>query len=274
MREDAAPGQTGAAGAPADSPHRASGAELRRALRGGEFALHYRPRVSLRSGRIEAVRAVPLWRHPERGLLTDTAFAGPLQAQGLGAALACQLLALGLDDMGRLQALGLPRPLLSLPLSLAQLQAPGLAEAVQAAGADARGLEFQLSEPEAAGHGRAREAMLALARSGASFALDDAASGYACFAQPALPHLQRIALNPRVVAGMLRDPRDALLAETVIRLAAAAGLPVVAAGVAAAEQVDRLQRAGCAWVEGDFFFPAMPLQALASMLRQRLLAGD
>ncbi|MCD6042183.1 MAG: putative diguanylate cyclase/phosphodiesterase & domain, partial [Burkholderiales bacterium] len=44
-------------------------AALRRALRNGEFVLHYQPRVSAASGRATGAEALLRWQHPEWGLV-------------------------------------------------------------------------------------------------------------------------------------------------------------------------------------------------------------
>jgi diguanylate cyclase (GGDEF)-like protein len=48
--------------------------ELHDALRGGQFELHYQPKVDTASGRINSAEALIRWRHPRRGVLLPAEF--------------------------------------------------------------------------------------------------------------------------------------------------------------------------------------------------------
>ncbi|MGH8204546.1 MAG: putative bifunctional diguanylate cyclase/phosphodiesterase, partial [Steroidobacteraceae bacterium] len=53
----------------AASERREMEVELDKAIRGGQFLLHYQPIVDLRSGYLLGVEALIRWRHPERGMV-------------------------------------------------------------------------------------------------------------------------------------------------------------------------------------------------------------
>src|ERR1700691_6641534 len=47
---------------------------LRRALERGEFALHYQPKINLRTGEITGAEALLRWNHPTRGRVSPAQF--------------------------------------------------------------------------------------------------------------------------------------------------------------------------------------------------------
>src|SRR5262249_13820698 len=57
-------------------------ASLKAAVKHGQFVLLYQPQVRLADHRIEAVEALPHWKHPERGLLGPREFMSAAEQSG------------------------------------------------------------------------------------------------------------------------------------------------------------------------------------------------
>lgn len=57
--------------------------ELRAGIERGELELHYQPILRLATGGISAIEALVRWRHPERGLVSPSAFIPMAERSGL-----------------------------------------------------------------------------------------------------------------------------------------------------------------------------------------------
>jgi EAL domain-containing protein (putative c-di-GMP-specific phosphodiesterase class I) len=70
------------------------------------------------------------------------------------------------------------------------------------------------------------------------------------------------------VRDLLDDPNDAVIAKTIVALARALGLGVVAEGVELAEQRDVLETFGCDNYQGYFFSRPLPLPQFEEFVRR------
>jgi EAL domain-containing protein (putative c-di-GMP-specific phosphodiesterase class I) len=68
------------------------------------------------------------------------------------------------------------------------------------------------------------------------------------------------------VAGVASDAYDAAIVQSVVDLAHAVDLSVVAEGVETPEQMERLRQLGCDQAQGYLFSKARPAQDLAALL--------
>ncbi len=105
-----------------------------------------------------------------------------------------------------------------------------------------------------------------LHRIGVAIALDDFGTGYS-----SLQHLRRLPLSEvkvdrSFVLGMADDPDDAAIVRSMIELAGALGLRVVAEGVEDERTWRSLHAAGCDLAQGWFYARPMPADELTAWL--------
>src|SRR5690606_16039050 len=82
-----------------------------------------------------------------------------------------------------------------------------------------------------------------------------------------------IKIDKTFIADLTTDAEDAAITTTVIAMAHALGLTVVAEGVETREQAEFLARHGCDEIQGFWLSPALEATACMAFIRNRLPPG-
>jgi diguanylate cyclase (GGDEF)-like protein len=246
---------------------------LRQAIDRGGLRLHYQPEIDLRTGRLLAVEALVRWQHPALGLLPASAFMSVAEETGL------------VVDMGRwvftevcrqLAAWRAEYPDLAISVRvnvspcqfligdlvkfvencLGSFRVPGECLCIEIA---ERAI---LQEP--AQTALIVEAFRAL---GIEVAIDDFGTNYASFAALKRLPVNYLKLSPEFVQGMGNDTIDRAIVETIINLATALDLGVIAKGVESDETIDKLLDLSCVRGQGSFIAVPMAAEKLGLVLR-------
>ena len=249
-----------------------TGDELRLAIRAGELRLYYQPEIDLRTGTYSGVEALVRWQHPTRGLLAPFHFIPVAEDSGLIVPLgtwvlraACQQVAKWRDEKNA------PRSV-SVNLSAKEIAQPDLvtrvSEALDQAGLDPSALRLEITEtsimedPEGAG-----EVLASLRDLGVRLDIDDFGTGYS-----SLLYLRRYAvdflkIDRSFVAGLGQNPQDDAIVASVIDLAHAFDIGVVAEGVETMAQAELLREQGCDFGQGFLWARPVPASELPAAFR-------
>ncbi|HET9771743.1 MAG TPA: EAL domain-containing protein [Acidimicrobiia bacterium] len=248
---------------------------LHRAVERDELRLHYQPVVDLATGAVCGVEALVRWARPHHGLVAPGAFIPLAEETGLIVPIGAWVLEEAVRQVARWQE---SHPGLAVTvnvnLSAAQLRQPDLAgtlaDLIAAHGIAPGALCLELTEStfmeEADGHGAALAALKAL---GVHLAIDDFGTGYS-----SLTYLKRFPVNvlkidQAFVGGLGRDASDTAIVRSVVDLAHALGLTVVAEGVETADQAAHLGQLGCDLAQGYYFARPLPADQLDTLLGRR-----
>jgi diguanylate cyclase (GGDEF)-like protein/PAS domain S-box-containing protein len=237
--------------------------KLRRALEQGEFEVHYQPKLSLATGRTCGLEALLRWRDPEFGLVLPGDFIPIAEETGLIVPLGEWVLRAVCREIAAFRARGVAVPPVSVNLSAHQLRSGRLVEQVHAAlrdaGIESRALELEITESVLMqDEPRVVAALETLRAEGVSISIDDFGTGYSSLAYLRRLPVDALKVDRSFVRDIVERPDDAALAASIVTMARALRLRIVAEGVETEAQRALLQQFGCDEIQGFLISPALP----------------
>ncbi|MFZ0499168.1 MAG: EAL domain-containing protein [Steroidobacteraceae bacterium] len=253
--------------------------ELHAALRGGQFELHYQPKVDTATGRISSAEALIRWRHPQRGLLLPGEFMPVAETCGLLDAIGEWVL-FEACRQGRIWQRRGPRALrVAVNLAPSQFRVVDLVgqirRALDASGLDASLLEIELTETAVMSDAEESVHILeAISRMGVLVSVDDFGTGYSSMSYLRRFPIDKLKIDRCFIEQMTARPEDASIVGAIISLAHSLRLKVIAEGVETPEQLKMLAHLGCDQYQGFFFSPALLPAKFEELVREEPLVTD
>lgn len=237
--------------------------QLRVALAQGEFALHYQPKISLATGKVAGAEALIRWNDPRSGLVLPGRFVAVLEETGLIHDVGRWALHKAIEDHLRWRSAGLAAVRIAVNMSPLQLRHRDfIAEIRQAIGVDpaaAAGLELEITESLIMEDVKYSIASLQAIRAmGVSIAIDDFGTGFSSLSYLSKLPLDTLKIDRSFVSDMTASPEGLALVSTIIKLAHAMKLKVVAEGVETDEQSRLLGLLNCDEMQGFFISKGVP----------------
>jgi len=247
--------------------------ELRTAITGDQFVLHYQPKVDLDTGDVHCVEALVRWQHPTRGLLYPDAFLDLVEVSGLMRAMTQRVLEIALDQAADWEGQG-QHLTVAVNLSASSLVDAGLPEEVfamlAARGVPPAALQLEITEEFLmADRDRARSILARLREGGVQISIDDYGTGYSSLSYLRDLPIDELKLDQSFVFPMVDDARAAALVASTIALAHSLGLRMVAEGVETEAAYAELRRLGCDQGQGYFMSRPIPADQLDHWLSNR-----
>ena len=271
-----------------------TGNDLRLALERNEFVLHYQPKVELSSGHIYGVEALVRWNHPTRGLLSPMEFIPVAEEMGLIVQIGRWVLREACEQARRWQKTAFNETLsmsvnlsgrqlndptrardsaldININVSARQLQHPQLIEEVaqvlQETGLDPHHLVLEITESVLMDEvGTAASVLQGLKNLGVRLAIDDFGTGYSSLAYLRDFPIDFLKIDRQFVRGAGQNEDGDIILNSMIDLAHALNLTVVAEGAETAEEVVELRKLGCDLAQGFFFARPLAAEDLVALL--------
>jgi EAL domain-containing protein (putative c-di-GMP-specific phosphodiesterase class I) len=242
--------------------------ELADAVRHGRLALHYQPRICLRSGVALGAEALARWPHRRRGLLPPGSFLPLAEEAGLTAELgawalrtACTAATTWPGESG-----------VSVNVAAAQLAGghlpSQLATALESSGLPPERLTLEFGESVLADTGLdALLTLSALRDLGIGLAVDKFGHGPASLSLLRRLPLTTLKLDRALVRDAVDNPEDRAILHAITLTGHAIGLCVVADGVETEAQRSMLAELGCDAAQGFLLSAAVPGAEIGSFFK-------
>jgi diguanylate cyclase (GGDEF)-like protein len=243
--------------------------ELRDAVEGGEFVLHYQPQLDLRTGEILAVEALIRWPHPRLGLVPPMNFIPLAEDAGLMQALTTWVLGEALAQCASWRASG--RTLaVSVNVTTTNLLQDGFTDLIVdlLAKNDLPGSALVIEITETSiikDFARSKAVIEDLRDLGVMVSIDDFGAGFTSLAYLSSLAVGELKLDRSFISGLSGEgkERDLELVRATIQLGHDMRLRVVAEGIEDVGTLDLLSELGCDLAQGYYISRPMPAHKLA-----------
>lgn len=252
--------------------------DLRLALDRDELRVYYQPQVCTQTEQIVGVEALVRWQHPEKGLLYPGDFLPLAEETRLIEDLSERVMAQACEQVGQWIRGGHKNLRLAVNLSPSQVEQPRFVETLiqqlRAFDFPAGNLEIEITENVIMNDlDHISQKLRELADYGVRIAIDDFGTGYS-----SLNYLHRLPIHTlKVDQSFIRDIRSgedgACIVNAIVAMAHGLKLDIVAEGVETDAQLHYLRKLGCHQVQGFFYGPPRPPEAVQLALTQRHLAA-
>jgi len=245
---------------------------LRRALERQEFALHYQPKINLRTGEITGAEALIRWTHPVRGPISPARFIPVAEDCGLILPIGDWVLREACKQARSWMDVGLPLAKVAVNISAMAFRQESFLENVFATlketGLDPPCLELELTESVLMKHADSTKSILeSLRAEGIHVALDDFGTGYSSLSYLTKFPIDALKIDQSFVRQISTTPSETTIVRAVIGMGRSLKLQVIAEGVEMQEELAFLQAQQCDEAQGYYFSRPLAAPQFAQLLQ-------
>lgn len=228
---------------------------LRQALDAGQIAPFYQPLLDIRSGKLVGFEALARWLHPDHGMLLPSTFAETFDEPDIAQALTQTMIRSVIADLAAWQKNGLTTRV-NMNVTAFDLRNPGFAEDLHARvnlhGLTSSQLIIEMTETTILSRDAERIAstLSDLRRLGFSLALDDFGTGYASLSHLRSLPVSSLKIDRSFIRDLEHDPKTRAIVRSIIELAGALDLAIIAEGVETRSQLEAVTALNCSIIQG------------------------
>jgi len=251
--------------------------DLRKAIETGQFLMVYQPIVSLYDNKLRGFESLIRWMHPERGLVSPTAFIPLAEETGL----ICEIGRWVLEESCR-QVAHWKRTFpemasdlhVSVNLSGRQFAQDDLSDqvlhALETSGLSPHDLKLEITESLLMDNADSAASVLSRFREmGIRISIDDFGTGYSSLSYLHKFPAQTLKIDRSFVGNLETETSQLAIVRAVVSLAHVMGMDVVAEGIETSSHLGLLKQLGCEYGQGYLFAKPMLAVAVEAMFATR-----
>jgi diguanylate cyclase (GGDEF)-like protein/PAS domain S-box-containing protein len=244
---------------------------LRRALERQEFAIHYQPKVNLKTGAITGAEALLRWTHPVRGPIPPAQFIPVAEDCGLILPIGRWVLREACQQARTWVDAGLPLATMAVNISAMEFRNDAFLQGVFSVLGDTglapELLELELTESVLMKHAETTQSILRTLRArGVQLAVDDFGTGYSSLSYLRKFPIDALKIDQSFVRQISTAPDETTIVTAVISMGRSLKLRVVAEGVETRQELAFLQAHQCDEAQGYYFGRPMIAAQFARLL--------
>jgi len=247
--------------------------DLRYAVEEEQFELFYQPIIALEEMRLAGFEALVRWNHPRKGLVSPAEFIPLAESTGLIVPMTLQILRAASFQLveWKLRNPGSELLTVSVNLSGKHFSHPGLLEHITSvldeSGLDPASLKLEITESAVMDSAETAIAMLKrIKATGVKLSIDDFGTGYSSLSYLHRFPIDTLKVDRSFVSTMEQGSENAEIVRTVIALAKALRLDVIAEGIESIHQLQQLRMLGCEFGQGYLFSRPLPVSEIDRLI--------
>jgi diguanylate cyclase len=244
------------------------------------LVLHYLPEFDIRNGEVLGTEALIRLQHPTHGLLMPDSFISVAESINLAGKLGRRVMRSACEQLSQWRSRGIGRDaVMRVNVSPVQLVADGIVDTVATNltefGLEAAALCLEITEGVVVQDIDATQKTLTeLKNLGIQIAVDDFGTGYSALTYLKSLPVDILKVDRGFVQHLGADSGDLAIVQSIMALAQAFGLDVVAEGVETAEAARILLELGCIRAQGFLLSRPVDATAMGDLLAKRFVPMD
>ncbi|MBP2870596.1 MULTISPECIES: putative bifunctional diguanylate cyclase/phosphodiesterase [Pseudomonas] len=246
---------------------------IRHALECNEFALHYQPKLDLKSGQIVGAEALLRWFQPRLGWISPADFIPVAEDTGLIVQLTQWVVRQACEQAQTWRDMGLPTLRISVNISAIDFRqrdfVDNLAAILEQTHLPPALLELEITESVLMQNvDDTVDILNRIKAMGVRLALDDFGTGYSSLSYLRRFPIDVLKIDQSFIHGLKVNSQDEQLISAIIGMGKSLGLTIIAEGVETLEQLNFLQHQLCEEGQGYLFSKAVPSEDFAQLLQK------